>query len=375
MTILRRADTIPATEISMTTNPPKNDTPDKALVEREYRKTATIKAVQWWKMGDHPDVVLKSDPLRYADEGIPWIETLEGGHVVTPGDWIATGVNGEHWPIKPDVFAKTYEPVEAAPSQPQHGGLREARWRERWYGSEPEKGSSIVTERGNLIAYFGGDEQTHKIVRKVVAAHNAALASNSPVVGEDAIDWERPLTDREQAMIDAAWEKHKAAAPCTIPPKGWRCTRTRGHDGPCAAVPTPTDTADDEPRCSTCGETNAAFFCSNGFHAGLRILPTDTADRREAVARPDAAIEALTNGQQQADMDGTFVKVSRQALDETLAYIATIAGPLPEGFVAVPVEPTEAMIEAGDGWNTPMSKALVASAYRNMIAARPGADA
>lgn len=24
---------------------------------------------------------------------------------------------------------------------------------------------------------------------------------------------------------------------CTIPPEGWRCTRTRGHDGPCAAVP------------------------------------------------------------------------------------------------------------------------------------------
>lgn len=25
---------------------------------------------------------------------------------------------------------------------------------------------------------------------------------------------------------------------CTIPPEGWRCTRERGHEGPCAAVPT-----------------------------------------------------------------------------------------------------------------------------------------
>ena len=24
---------------------------------------------------------------------------------------------------------------------------------------------------------------------------------------------------------------------CTIPPKGWRCTRRPGHEGPCAAVP------------------------------------------------------------------------------------------------------------------------------------------
>lgn len=84
--------------------------------EREYRKTATIRAVQWWKDGDHPAVVRKSARNRYADEGVPWIETLEGGHVVTPGDWIATGVKGEHWPIKPDVFAATYEPVSSLPA-------------------------------------------------------------------------------------------------------------------------------------------------------------------------------------------------------------------------------------------------------------------
>lgn len=26
-------------------------------------------------------------------------------------------------------------------------------------------------------------------------------------------------------------------AQCPIPPPGWSCTRTPGHDGPCAAVP------------------------------------------------------------------------------------------------------------------------------------------
>lgn len=25
---------------------------------------------------------------------------------------------------------------------------------------------------------------------------------------------------------------------CQVPPKGWRCTRGAGHDGPCAALPT-----------------------------------------------------------------------------------------------------------------------------------------
>jgi hypothetical protein len=37
---------------------------------------------------------------------------LEGGHEVTPGDWIIKGVKGEHYPCKPDIFEMTYEKVE-----------------------------------------------------------------------------------------------------------------------------------------------------------------------------------------------------------------------------------------------------------------------
>jgi hypothetical protein len=40
-----------------------------------------------------------------------WIQTLEGGHVASPGDWIIRGVKGEFYPCKPDIFAATYEPA------------------------------------------------------------------------------------------------------------------------------------------------------------------------------------------------------------------------------------------------------------------------
>lgn len=41
------------------------------------------------------------------------IDTLEGRALeVAPGDWIITGVKGERYPCKPDVFEATYEPVE-----------------------------------------------------------------------------------------------------------------------------------------------------------------------------------------------------------------------------------------------------------------------
>jgi hypothetical protein len=48
---------------------------------------------------------------------VPVIKTLEGDHLVTPGDWIITGVKGEHYPCKPDIFEMTYEKVEARGEQ------------------------------------------------------------------------------------------------------------------------------------------------------------------------------------------------------------------------------------------------------------------
>ena len=40
------------------------------------------------------------------------IQTLEGDMTGNVGDWLIEGVNGEHYPCKPDIFDKTYERVE-----------------------------------------------------------------------------------------------------------------------------------------------------------------------------------------------------------------------------------------------------------------------
>jgi len=40
------------------------------------------------------------------------IQTLEGPMRAESGDWIITGVAGEQYPCKPDIFAATYEPVQ-----------------------------------------------------------------------------------------------------------------------------------------------------------------------------------------------------------------------------------------------------------------------
>ncbi|KAF0146686.1 MAG: hypothetical protein FD153_33 [Rhodospirillaceae bacterium] len=77
-----------------------------------FRKIpVVIEASQWWHHGDHPAV----RPAPLPDGTIPergWIETLEGPHTVPPGDWIITGVAGEHYPCKPHIFSQTYEPAD-----------------------------------------------------------------------------------------------------------------------------------------------------------------------------------------------------------------------------------------------------------------------
>lgn len=124
-----------------------------------YRKRpAVVEAHRWFKNGDHPDdyarpvqgyerghlITYSPQHQRVNDwegqvvrrhrtpriDGMRacehcghvmhehgWIDTLEGGHIVCPGDWVITGVAGEHYPCKPDIFEATYEPV---------GGLGEA---------------------------------------------------------------------------------------------------------------------------------------------------------------------------------------------------------------------------------------------------------
>lgn len=111
------------------------------------KKPVEVEAHQWFRNGDHPlDDVGETmiDPLtgveyerlegnlvryfrrpepEYAGDKVHdicgriwhdhgWIDTLEGGHTVCPGDWIITGVQGEHYPCKPDIFAETYEPSQ-----------------------------------------------------------------------------------------------------------------------------------------------------------------------------------------------------------------------------------------------------------------------
>ena len=84
----------------------------------KYRKkSVVVEAFQWrgFGKGEQDSDIQMPCPANLIPEvkrwGDGWIDTLEGGHVVTPGDWIITGVKGEKYPCKPDIFEMTYEEV------------------------------------------------------------------------------------------------------------------------------------------------------------------------------------------------------------------------------------------------------------------------
>lgn len=86
------------------------------------KKPVVVEAVQWFKHGDHQMVApYVRTEMRdgyeevVRDESKGWIKTLEGGHVVSPGDWIIQGVAGEFYPCKPTIFEATYDAVEVRP--------------------------------------------------------------------------------------------------------------------------------------------------------------------------------------------------------------------------------------------------------------------
>lgn len=105
------------------------------------KKSSVIQAVQWFKNGDHPEdgievfedgefkgELLEGKVVRYYrtpeldgkqlcihcgyvmhEHG--WLDTGKRGHVVCPGDFIITNVNGDRFPCKPEIFNKKYEEV------------------------------------------------------------------------------------------------------------------------------------------------------------------------------------------------------------------------------------------------------------------------
>ena len=95
------------------------------MAQKFRKKPVVIEAVQFKNInrdevqqfvGKELKQEIESDTAYEAGMGASisslTIPTLEGDMKAMPNDWIIKGVKGEFYPCKPDIFEKSYEPVE-----------------------------------------------------------------------------------------------------------------------------------------------------------------------------------------------------------------------------------------------------------------------
>lgn len=80
------------------------------MIKKYRKKPVIIEAILWTgKNLSEIDEFTESKVKNH--ELVLIIPTLEGDMYAHLGDYIIKGVNGEFYPCKPDIFAKTYEEV------------------------------------------------------------------------------------------------------------------------------------------------------------------------------------------------------------------------------------------------------------------------
>ena len=103
------------------------------MAQQYRKKPVVIEAQRWtgtpesateiidWALSYEDGLCVRYNSAQDAyddgEKGCPYspaslsIDTLEGTMSAEAGDFIIRGVNGEFYPCKPDIFAKTYEPA------------------------------------------------------------------------------------------------------------------------------------------------------------------------------------------------------------------------------------------------------------------------
>lgn len=76
------------------------------------KKPVVVEAIQFVGNNFNEVEQFAKGKTLYDILGRFYIDTLEGEMLVSKGDYIIKGVEGELYPCKPDIFHKTYEEVE-----------------------------------------------------------------------------------------------------------------------------------------------------------------------------------------------------------------------------------------------------------------------
>lgn len=74
-----------------------------------YRKKPVVIEAMQYTGGNHDEIDTFMGRGEHDELNRRFISTLEGRMLVSPGDWVIRGVQGELYPCKPEIFDATYE--------------------------------------------------------------------------------------------------------------------------------------------------------------------------------------------------------------------------------------------------------------------------
>lgn len=129
------------------------------------------------------------------------IPTLEGTMHASIGDWIITGVNGEQYPCKPDIFAKTYERVNEGTKMDFGMAIDKMRagarvQREGWNG------------KGMFLYYIGADKYPAKTeIAKTIADDEGKVPYGAYVALKTVNGTVIPWTPNMLDMLATDWKE------------------------------------------------------------------------------------------------------------------------------------------------------------------------
>jgi len=122
----------------------------------KYRKKPVVIEAEKFDPEDSipPDV----EVVSLNDKKAYFVPTLEGDMSVRPGDFIITGVKGERYPCRADIFEETYEPAdEAGPidwEEYRTGVLRTANSSLSWQQRVAMGSMGLSGETGEIVDYL-----------------------------------------------------------------------------------------------------------------------------------------------------------------------------------------------------------------------------
>lgn len=99
------------------------------MVKDYMKKQVMIQAMVWNGSNvEELDSFMESDGYHFDDGDFDlYIETLEGDHKATKGDYIIKGVKGEFYPCKPDIFEMSYDDISIKEVEPENDNWKKNR--------------------------------------------------------------------------------------------------------------------------------------------------------------------------------------------------------------------------------------------------------